>query len=176
MSHVDLDEVDAGAVRTARGIHIGGNQPIHVGLINGARRVASVGGRIGAWTDHLDSGLEGHRRKAVPRCRGRGFATGMLKLDANRPAARVDRLGQCLEGFSLLVVPEAEIGIGRTAFGTDGGGLDHDKARPADGETSQMRAMPGGGQGVGRRIGLHRRDDDAVFQPKAAQLERPEQR
>lgn len=108
---MDLDQIDAGAVGTPCGRNVGRHETIHIAFIHGPRRVAAAHG-IGRRADHLDARLQWHGDETLPGCCGRGFAPGMLELDANRGAAGADGLGQRAESLALLVIPQAEIGIG----------------------------------------------------------------
>jgi hypothetical protein len=80
----------------------------------------------------------------------------------------LDRPRDFPQGLGMTVVPDAEVAGRDSAFGEDGGGLDYDEARSADGALGVMAQVPIARETVKARILAHRRKGDTVRQLDAA--------
>jgi hypothetical protein len=93
----------------------------------------------------------------------------MGQLDAGGGALGVQEIDDAGEGGDMLVLPQAQIGIGNAALGGNAGGFEDHQAKAANGKAPEMDQMPVIGEAVLRRILAHGGDDRAVAQGQAAQ-------
>ena len=71
-----------------------------------------------------------------------GFSACVGKLDAGDGSPSVDFLDDRFEGGGLLVIPQACIGPGDTAFGGDGRGFDDDQPCSTAGQGAVVDLVP----------------------------------
>ena len=105
------------------------------------------------------------------------FAPGMAELRADlRIRLGMDEIDQPLPRRLVFRLVEAGAARRDAPFGRHAGHLDIDEPRAALGALGIMDEMPVGRRAVDRLVLRHRRDDDAVLQFHAAQLERRQHR
>ena len=138
----------------------------------GGRIVGQRRGTVGRPGEIGRVGL-GQRTAALPRALGGGLAAGMgelhAELHARHPAAHPvdDRLQRRL----VLVAVEAETALRDAALALDMRGFEAEQAGARHGEHAVVHLVPGLGAAVDRRVLAHRRNDDAVGQRNAAELD-----
>ena len=101
----------------------------------------------------------------------------MVELHSDASSGRFRTFNNPTPCLDLVVIPQADIAWGNTAFRAHRSGFDDDHAEPADGAGDIMLIVERRRLAVLRvhRIGVHRRQPDAVAHRQAAQLERLEQ-
>ena len=95
------------------------------------------------------------------------------ELHAGHPAA--DPVDDRLKRRLVVVAVEAEATLCDAAFTFDVGGLETEQARARHGEHAVVNLVPGLGAAVYGRVLAHGRDDDAVGQGNAAELDGSEE-
>ena len=170
MGCVDLDHVETGvdgiSGRCCPGAH---HRPAFIGgeLVRGkpSRRDGLAG-----WADRLPQPgarldlLRGQRAHAVHRAlRGR-LAPAMRELNADRRVLALHEGDEGLEALHLCVVPDAKIMLVDQADLFDGGCLDKDKPKAAQGIAAEMHVVKhAAGAARPGAVVDHRRHDQAVL-------------
>ena len=120
--------------------------------------------------------FDGHaaveRAKAGPRLVCSGFAAGVIKLDCRYRALRFDESADAPQRFYVLIFPDAHVAHRAQPAPFDLGGLGEDNTGAAHRELRKMGEMPIGDEPVARRVLRHGRDDNAIAQFNAADLQR----
>ena len=106
---------------------------------------------------------------AQPGAVGAGLTPGMGQLDAGYSALGANKAGDALQGFNLLVVPQAQILGSDTAFGGDGSGFGKNQPGAANGTAAQMDQVPVICQPIDAGVLAHWRDRNAVKKGQLAQ-------
>ena len=172
---VDLEHVEPGTVgargagRPRRDVRRDAGLVERLG--DGVARVQRQRARADHRPRPLAAGRVGLAERAVPfpPALQPGLAAGVPELDARRRAAEPDRVGDRRERRDLRVVPQAEVAVRVATPRLDRRAADEHQRGPPEREAREVDPVPVVGQAVGRRVLLHRRDDDPVAQREAAQ-------
>jgi len=182
MGSVDLKHVEPAPGGAGGGLTPVGNQRTHLGEGQLARRWCRLGMGHGARCNQLPivpvvhSGLApGKRCAALPRPRQTRLAPRMPKLDAGEGTLCPDEGRTARERRNEFVVPQSGIADRTAAVTRHLGRFHDDEASTALGVATGVDEMPVGRMARNRRILMHRRDDDAVFEHRAANGQRREQ-
>ena len=118
----------------------------------------------------------GERLAPFPRHLRGALAPGMSDLDAygsiSKPFTDLDHPRHCR---FVVVVVEAAAAVGDASFARDMGRLHHQQPGAGIGEMAEVDEMPVVHAAVVGRVLAHRRDDDAVGQRDAAELDGSEE-
>jgi hypothetical protein len=178
MGAVQLQHLEAGFVRAARGIAPGLHEILHFAALQRTRHrpFLAVGDR--AWRDGapfvpvVDVARARQRPVAFPWPARAGLPPGMAELDAGRGILLLDEGDETAERLDELVVPDAEIAHGAAAAPLHLGRFHDDKPRAAGRELAGIHQVPVGRKALDGRILVHGRHDDAVLQFNAADRHR----
>ena len=182
MRAVDFEHVEARAQRAVRRLAVFLDQLLDVTDRQFARLKIAVALRDRARADDLpllaaiDTGMALHLLAAFPRQLVARLAPRVAELDADRRAVRLAEVDDALQRRDELVLPQAEVARRGAAARIGLGRLHEDQPRAAGGEATVVNEVPVVRITVLRRIGQHRRDDDAVAKTDAAQIHRREQK
>jgi hypothetical protein len=91
------------------------------------------------------------------------------ELDRGHPGARP--VDDRLDGGFVVVAVEAEAALGDAAVALDVGRLEAEQAGARHRQHAVVDLVPGLGAAVDRRVLAHRRDDDAIGERHAAELD-----
>ena len=177
--HVDLDAVGARADGAAGGLAEGGDDPLALFKMQGARR--RVAGRERNRRGRADgpAALLGRDAPAllVPRARGARLAAGVVELhDDAAPRLSLTHEGDDLPQARLaLVGPEPEVSVRDAPFGRHGHRLDADEARAGGGEASVVHLVKKLRDAASGAVHAHGRHRDAVGDLEGPEADRREE-
>ena len=177
MRRVHLQHVEADAQGAFRGGDVGIDQAFQLRLRQLMRRMPAVAERDRRRPDRRPGRvLRPERLAAFPRHLRRRLASRVAELDADRILgdAAID-LHRARHRGLVVVAIKAGAAVRDAPFAGDVRLLDHEQARSRAGEGAQVREVPVGHRAVVGRVLAHRRDDDAVRERDAAELDRREQ-
>src|SRR6185437_6056583 len=179
---VDLHHVKAGARRAAGGLAPFSGEIAHLVMRHGARRRRFLGVRHGARRHQFPAVpvkdlrlVAAQRLSALPGAAQPRLAAGMAELQAGHRAMRLDEGGAARQRRNKIVVPQSGIADRAAAVARHFCGFHDDETGAALSVFAGVDEVPVGGKTLDRRILVHGRNDDAVLQADAPDLERRKQ-